>query len=98
MGDTINLASRLEGMNKVYGTTILISQAVHDGCGPDFVTRLHDTVQLKHRAEAIVYELVESRAKEISTITSTDMNPLARCKSLGASPAGSELPAADAIN
>jgi adenylate cyclase len=42
MGGTINLASRLEGMNKVYGTTILISQAVHDGCGPDFVTRVLD--------------------------------------------------------
>jgi adenylate cyclase len=44
MGDAINLASRLEGMHKVWGTTILISQAVHDGCGPDFVTRVLDTV------------------------------------------------------
>jgi len=70
MGDTINLASRLEGMNKVYGTTILISQAVHDGCGPDFVTRVLDTVKVKGRAEAVtIYELVESRAKEISTLT-----------------------------
>ena len=67
-GDTINLASRL---NKVYGTTIPISQAVPDGCGPDFVTRVLDTVQVKGRAEAVtVYELVESRAKEISTVTS----------------------------
>jgi adenylate cyclase len=52
MGDTINLASRLEGMNKIYGTTILISQAVNDGRGPDFVTRVLDTVQVKRRAEA----------------------------------------------
>jgi class 3 adenylate cyclase len=42
MSGTINLASRLEGMNKVYGTTILISQAVHHGCGPDFVTWVLD--------------------------------------------------------
>jgi hypothetical protein len=43
---------------------------VHDGCGPDFVTRVFDTVQVKGRAAAVtVYELVESRAKEISTVT-----------------------------
>ena len=52
MGDTINLAPRLEGMNKVDGTTILISQAVNDGCGLDFVTRALDRVQVERRAEA----------------------------------------------
>ena len=70
-GGTINMTCRLEGMNKAYGTTILISEAVHDGCGPEFLTRVLDTVQVKGRAEAVtIYELVKMRAKEISTATS----------------------------
>ncbi len=68
MGDTINLASRLEGMNKVYGTTILISQAVNDGCGPDFVTRVLDKGPGQEAGGGAVtlYELVKSGSPEIS--------------------------------
>src|SRR6185437_4788935 len=39
MGDTVNLASRLEGANKVYGCRCLISEATHKICGADIETR-----------------------------------------------------------
>ncbi len=39
MGDTVNLASRLEGANKAYGCRCLISEATHKICGPDIETR-----------------------------------------------------------
>ncbi len=37
LGETVNLAARLEGLNKEFGTTILVSQAVRDAAGPAFV-------------------------------------------------------------
>ncbi len=30
LGNSVNLAARLEGLNKEYGTTILVSEAVRD--------------------------------------------------------------------
>ena len=50
MGDTVNVASRLEGMNKQYGTTILVSGAVHDQACAPFVFKA--LVSHKRRAGA----------------------------------------------
>lgn len=60
MGDGVNVASRLEGVNKVYGTRICISQAVVDAAGPSSIlVRPLDLVAVKGRkAGAVVYELV----------------------------------------
>ncbi|WP_188612176.1 adenylate/guanylate cyclase domain-containing protein, partial [Chelatococcus reniformis] len=63
MGDTINLASRLEGINKTYGTAILVSQTTAEQCGEAFAFREVDTVQPKGRSEAVtVYELLSAHA------------------------------------
>jgi len=42
MGDGVNLASRLEGLNKHYGTTILVSEAVRQAVGDGLRFRLVD--------------------------------------------------------
>ena len=39
MGDHVNLASRLEGLNKMYGTTVLVSAATRSALGDEFVDR-----------------------------------------------------------
>jgi adenylate cyclase len=56
IGDTINLASRLEGANKFYGTTILASEAViaNTLCASSFVTRPVDRVRVKGKREPIL--------------------------------------------
>ena len=59
VGDGVNVASRLEGVNKVYGTQICISQSVLDATGGQFVVRPLDKVAVKGRlAGETVYELV----------------------------------------
>jgi len=62
MGDTVNVASRLEGMNKQFGTTILVSQAVRDRVEnlPGLCFRPLGAASAKGRHEQVqVYELVE---------------------------------------
>lgn len=59
LGDGVNLAARLEGLNKVYGTRILVSQAVVEQAAGSFCFRKLDKVAVKGKVEGItVYELV----------------------------------------
>jgi adenylate cyclase len=53
MGDTINVASRLEGMNKLYGTSILASRAVVERCAGKFNFRPLGEGQAKGRSEKL---------------------------------------------
>ena len=63
LGDGVNLASRLEGLNKQYGTTILVSEAVRVAAGSGFAFRLLDKVAVKGRREGVrVYELLGDSA------------------------------------
>jgi adenylate cyclase len=48
-GDTVNLAARLEGANKVYGTDILLSDATVHAAGDAARFRLVDRVRVKGR-------------------------------------------------
>jgi serine/threonine protein kinase len=58
IGNGVNLAALLEGLNKVYGTKILVSEAVRAQAGNAFVFRQVDRVAVKDKKQAIaVYEL-----------------------------------------
>jgi len=59
LGDNVNLASRLEGLNKAYGSHIIISQFTRDAVGGHFTCRELDAVQVKGKLEPVkIYELV----------------------------------------
>jgi adenylate cyclase len=59
IGDNVNLASRLEGLNKYYGTNILISQATAEALENGFILRDVDRVQVKGKAQAAgIFELL----------------------------------------
>ena len=57
MGDMVNLASRLEGANKFFATTVIASQTTMALTGTAFVWRELDTIRVKGRGGAIrIYE------------------------------------------
>ncbi|MEW2915125.1 adenylate/guanylate cyclase domain-containing protein [Leisingera sp. JC11] len=59
LGDAVNIASRLEGANKIYGTTILIGPETRQAAGGKIVVRELDTLAVFGRAEGIVvFELI----------------------------------------
>jgi adenylate cyclase len=59
LGDGVNLASRLEGLNKAYGTAIMVSEPVHAETAPHFRFRLLDRAAVKGKTRGIaVYELL----------------------------------------
>jgi adenylate cyclase len=59
MGDTVNVASRLEGMNKDYGTSVLASGAVVAQCKDMVKFRPLGTAKAKGRSTALdIYEVV----------------------------------------
>ena len=62
MGDNVNLASRLEGLNKVYGTQILISGHTYALAKDSMEARLIDVVAVKGKKQGVaIYELVAEK-------------------------------------
>ena len=63
LGNSVNLAARLEGLNKEYGTTILVSEAVRNRVENCFRFKAIASVIAKGMTtETRVYELVEAVA------------------------------------
>jgi len=61
LGDSVNLASRLEGLNKEYGTTLIVSKATLDQTGETFHDRFLDLVAVKGKKEPVeVYEILDA--------------------------------------
>ena len=67
IGDVVNIASRLEGANKIYDTKIMISQDVYDIIKNDFAIRQLDVIAVKGKTQGIaIYELMANNANELS--------------------------------
>ena len=81
MGDTGNLAARLESANKVYGSRCLISEATADICSTDFEVREIDRVvpagqsyqqtiyEIMGRKDALAPEQTQLRARYAAGLT-----------------------------
>jgi adenylate cyclase len=60
LGDTVNLSSRLEGLNKDYGTHILVNETTYAATKDDgFVFRELDLIRVKGKLQPVtIYELI----------------------------------------
>lgn len=71
IGDTVNLASRLEGLNKLYGTNIIVSEYTAAGLEEEFLFRPLDKVAVKGKKKPVmIFELMEDtpQNREISRL------------------------------
>ena len=67
IGDTVNLAARLEGVNKVYGTRIIIDETTLDLIDDRYRVRELDTVRVKGREGGTrIFELLGAPSGEAS--------------------------------
>jgi adenylate cyclase len=57
MGDTVNVASRLEGANKYFGTTIMAAKSTFERAAESFAWRELDSIRVQGRDEPVsIYE------------------------------------------
>ena len=69
MGDGVNIASRLEGINKEFGTGICVSHSLFKEAGERLWVRPIDQIVVKGRkSELLIYELVGIRDGDSETI------------------------------
>ena len=66
IGDTVNLAARLERANRVYGTQILVSESTAQATGLEFEMREIDTISVRGKTETTRVFEVMSVAGQLS--------------------------------
>ena len=73
LGDTVNLSSRLEGLNKDYGTHILVNETTYSAAKEDgYIFRELDLIRVKGKLQPVaIYELI-GRASENSVYGTPD--------------------------
>lgn len=64
LGDTVNLAARLEELNKQHGTRILVSESTRTACAEQFVFESLGRVPVRGRSETIALYSVDPNRQE----------------------------------
>ncbi len=70
IGDNVNLASRLEGLNKNYGTLLLVSEATLRAAGDEVLSRPLDLVAVKGKQHGVtIHELLNLSGAATADVT-----------------------------
>jgi adenylate cyclase len=78
MGSTVNLGSRLEGVNKVYGTSIMVPAETMDDAGQGFVFRELDTVRVVGQQQPVTIFQLICRSGDLTDEVRSSMDSYAR--------------------
>jgi adenylate cyclase len=75
LGDSVNLSSRLEGLNKDYGTHILVNESTYAAAkDDDFLFRELDLIRVKGKLQPVtIYELVGCKSDLQASGTAADV-------------------------
>ncbi len=69
IGDSVNLASRLEGANKIYETSIMISEATFSAIYKHIWCRELDFIRVKGKAKPVrIYEIIDRKKNELGNV------------------------------
>jgi adenylate cyclase len=60
LGDTVNLAARLEKLNKDHGTSILVSETTCAGCGTEFVFKPLGSTAVRGRSGSVAIFTIDT--------------------------------------
>ncbi len=64
IGDTVNLAARLEGANKAYGSKSLITEAVYEKVKEEYLCREIDMIAVKGKTEPVrIFEVLQEKPR-----------------------------------
>jgi hypothetical protein len=73
LGDGVNVAARLEGINKLFGTTICVSDSIYEQVHSEILVRPLKRVQVKGRkTEFMIYELLAFCASDDAELKARD--------------------------
>jgi len=64
LGDTVNLAARLEELNKEHGTRILVSQGTREACGDAFAFAALGSVMVRGRTDAVTVFSIDPHGQD----------------------------------
>jgi len=79
IGDSVNLAARLEGVNKMYGTSIIISEETHELAKQKIIVRELDFIRVKGKTKPVrVFELLARRDRGIEQESAAVFSHFAR--------------------
>ena len=66
ISDAVNLASRLEGLTKIYGAGILVSDMTHDASDGEFISRRVDLVAVKGKETPVgIHEIIDGESETL---------------------------------
>lgn len=82
IGDAVNLGSRLEGLSKLYGVDVVVSDSTRQAAGAGFIWQELDKVKVKGKQEAVTIHAVLGPSAEQTPALDAELEQWQRCLQL----------------